>query len=420
MNIDNNSSLGNDSGGPDDYQNHQEGMSVSSSRSHSSDSSSLDSRSFHSQFPDSHSSDYKPFAENSSSSSFEAPSVEKHVSSQKRISPKKWWKSPFVLWTLIFLALISCLWLPTNYAVESPGPTFNVLGVTNQGNTLSPIISIGNPVPKENNSPPNKKNKKDKKTKENKTDSAPQSSAPLEILMVTINAEGIIGKPVPVWQAIGDFFNSQRNVIPKEAIRENNTSLQQFEQKEKAEMTDSQNSAIAAAMKEIQTLQSKSIDGSEIRIAQTTVGGPSAGLAYALGVVEKIMQDPHKNELLHQSDSSKLMTHNFRTLNVAYKSTHTRYGESVIASNETFKRPLIVAATGVISPEGAISQVGGLRLKLLAAHQAGAQWMFVPQSEYTSIEAYIPNGLKVIPVSTLGQAYQELQRIKGSSGDITK
>jgi Lon-like protease len=76
-----------------------------------------------------------------------------------------------------------------------------------------------------------------------------------------------------------------------------------------------------------------------------------------------------------------------------------------------------VAATGTIDPQGDVGQVGGVQGKTVAVEKAGAQVFFVPKAEYPDAESVAQGHMKVVPVSTLGQVLQTLQRSYG--GDLS-
>jgi Lon-like protease len=100
------------------------------------------------------------------------------------------------------------------------------------------------------------------------------------------------------------------------------------------------------------------------------IGGPSAGLAFTLAILDAL-------------SSGKLT------------GGHT------------------VAATGTISPSGHVGEVGGVQQKTVAVQRAGAQVFFVPAAEFRQAAHVARKGLRVIPVSTLQQALRTLQRDYG-------
>jgi Lon-like protease len=76
-----------------------------------------------------------------------------------------------------------------------------------------------------------------------------------------------------------------------------------------------------------------------------------------------------------------------------------------------------VAATGTIDPQGDVGQVGGVQEKTVAVKNAGAQVFFVPKAEYPDAESVAHGHMKIIPVTSLGQVLQTLQRSYG--GDLS-
>jgi len=104
------------------------------------------------------------------------------------------------------------------------------------------------------------------------------------------------------------------------------------------------------------------------------IGGPSAGLAFTLGILDAL--------------SNGRLTGGHR-----------------------------VAATGTIDPRGDVGQVGGVQEKTVAVEKAGAQVFFVPQAEYVDAKSVASNKLQIVPVSSLGQVLETLQQRYG--GDLS-
>jgi PDZ domain-containing protein len=104
----------------------------------------------------------------------------------------------------------------------------------------------------------------------------------------------------------------------------------------------------------------------EIGIALENVGGPSAGLMFALGVVDKLTP-----------------------------------GEVTGG--------LVVAGTGTISAAGEIGSIGGVRHKMHGAKKDGAEVFLAPAGNCGDILGHEPDGLLVIPVATLADAIEALE-----------
>jgi PDZ domain-containing protein len=108
-----------------------------------------------------------------------------------------------------------------------------------------------------------------------------------------------------------------------------------------------------------------------VSINVTNIGGPSAGLAMTLGVIDVL-------------DSGSLT------------GGHT------------------VAATGTIDAQGDVGDVGGVAQKTIAVENAGATIFFVPPQEYKAAMSEDRPGLKVYAVSNLDQVLKILAAHGGS------
>ena len=97
-----------------------------------------------------------------------------------------------------------------------------------------------------------------------------------------------------------------------------------------------------------------------------TVGGPSAGLMFTLGLIDKLAP------------------------------------EDLAAGKH-------IAGTGTIDPEGKVGPIGGIRQKLAGARNAGAELFLMPKSHCTEAAGHIPDGLTVTPVETVDEAVAALK-----------
>jgi Lon-like protease len=106
-----------------------------------------------------------------------------------------------------------------------------------------------------------------------------------------------------------------------------------------------------------------------VKINLADVGGPSAGLMFALGIVDKLTP-----------------------------------------GNLTGGR--FIAGTGEIRPNGVIAPIGGIQQKMAGARAAGATIFLTPADNCANTAGAVPTGLRVVRVSTLAQAISDLQAIK--------
>jgi Lon-like protease len=116
--------------------------------------------------------------------------------------------------------------------------------------------------------------------------------------------------------------------------------------------------------------------GVNLSITTQGIGGPSAGLAFALGAIDA------------------LTTHNITG-----------------GAN--------VAATGQIDPSGAIEDVGGVTQKTITVERQGAHYFIVPRGEAPdALKAAKGHDLKIVPVDTLDQALTFLKSIGGDLSGV--
>ncbi|HSC92481.1 MAG TPA: S16 family serine protease [Gaiellaceae bacterium] len=107
----------------------------------------------------------------------------------------------------------------------------------------------------------------------------------------------------------------------------------------------------------------------DVRIDAGPVGGPSAGLPFALEVLEKLGKDADHG--------------------------------------------LDIAATGEIELDGSVGPVGGLKQKTIAAKDAGVDLFLVPAGENAAEARRHANGLRIVPVRTFQQALRALATAAG-------
>ena len=99
------------------------------------------------------------------------------------------------------------------------------------------------------------------------------------------------------------------------------------------------------------------------------VGGPSAGMMFALGIIDKLAQP---------------------------SLTGGRH----------------VAGTGEIDPAGAVGPIGGIVQKLIGARDNGATLFLAPAGNCNEVVGHIPPGLTVARVATLDDALKALADVR--------
>ena len=112
-----------------------------------------------------------------------------------------------------------------------------------------------------------------------------------------------------------------------------------------------------------------------VDIALEEVGGPSAGLMFALGIIDKLGPD---------------------------SLTGGRY----------------VAGTGEISPDGVVGPIGGIQQKVVAAREKGAELFLVPAANCPDAVANAPAGLRLARIGTLDDALAALEAVRGGGEPV--
>jgi PDZ domain-containing protein len=108
-----------------------------------------------------------------------------------------------------------------------------------------------------------------------------------------------------------------------------------------------------------------------VHINVGSVGGPSAGLAFALDVMEEL-------------------------------------GRDVVHGHK-------VAATGELFADGSVGPIGGIKQKTIGARQAGVDAFLVPAGDNAKDARKHADGLRIIPVETFPQALHALATLGSST-----
>jgi len=113
----------------------------------------------------------------------------------------------------------------------------------------------------------------------------------------------------------------------------------------------------------------------DITIQLDNVGGPSAGMMFALGMIDTLTP-----------------------------------GEMTGGEN--------IAGTGTIDAAGEVGAIGGIRQKLYGARDAGAEWFLAPASNCDEVVGHVPSGIEVFSVETLDDAQTAVEAI--ADGDTSE
>ncbi|MFE0010938.1 S16 family serine protease, partial [Streptomyces erythrochromogenes] len=70
-----------------------------------------------------------------------------------------------------------------------------------------------------------------------------------------------------------------------------------------------------------------------------------------------------------------------------------------------------IAGTGTITADGKVGAVGGVALKTQAARRDGASVFLVPRDECADAQSELPEGLQLVPVTSLTDAVNALRAL---------
>lgn len=112
----------------------------------------------------------------------------------------------------------------------------------------------------------------------------------------------------------------------------------------------------------------------DISIFIENVGGPSAGLMFALGIIESLTEEDLTN------------------------------GH-------------IIAGTGTMALDGMVGPIGGVVQKMHGSARDGADYFLIPADNCAEAVGHIPSGLREIPVETLDDAQQYITAIGAGQAD---
>ena len=169
------------------------------------------------------------------------------------------------------------------------------------------------------------------------------------------------------FQLLNAWADGNIVVMPRNALYDNGEKADVAKKRQLKEMTDSQVNAALAAwnfISEIPGHAKPTWNENDVKITLENTGGGSAGLAFSLALIAKTA-DPN-----------------------------------LINGRK-------IAATGTISENGKVGEIGGVDQKIISASRRGVQIFLMPKESCSSLSKH-PKGMKIYAVSTLSQAVHAL------------
>jgi len=318
-------------------------------------------------------------------------------------------------------AIAVSVFVPVPYVILGPGPTLNTLG----SSSGTPLIKIsGHPT-------------------------YPTSG---HLNMVTVSYAGGPGIRLNIFRALAAWLNPDEAVVPQSELFPPGQTAQQSQQQDTAEMTGSQQTATAAALTQLHIPYA-----TEVVVVQTVSGYPASGVLKAGDVITAVDGRPVTGPssltgLIYAHPAGRTLTvtidRNGTTQQVRV-GTKESGGHPVmgVEIQEQYKFPFsvtisvgniggpsagmmfalgiidkltkldlaggrFIAGTGEITAAGQVQAIGGIQQKMVAARDAGATIFLTPASNCSDTTGAVPAGLRLVKVSTLTQAVDDLQDIK--------
>lgn len=328
-----------------------------------------------------------------------------------------------------FLLLSGLMVVPSPYVVKSPGPTRDTLGEVNAEN----LISIDGTT----------------------YDSTGQ------LRLTTVGVAGGPGYRVNFAQVLRGWLDSSRAVYPVETVFPKNVSQDEIDQQNQAEMVSSQEEATYAALTELgydvttiikvqevlqgspllsmleQGDQMVKLNGTAIEsydqlLSMLDLIAPESEVTLAVlrnGSEHSFTVKTLSNET---KDAQGNVTGKGSRLGVALKlefdfpvavdiriediggpSAGTMFAlgimEQLTQGDQTNGH--IIAGTGTIDTQGKVGAIGGIQQKMHGALRDGAQYFLAPATNCDEVVGAVPDGLQVVKVSTLAEAWTAVEKI---------
>lgn len=334
---------------------------------------------------------------------------------------------------LAFLVLgigsLLAVWsFPTPYVIEQPGPAYNVLG-TDSGKQ---IISV-----------------------ENATSYA--TSGSLDLLTVQIAGNR---SKTPSWlEILNAWMDPSKSVVPIDEIFPANQTVEQSTAESTAMMEQSQQEAIAVALKNLGYQVPV-----QLYVSEVTKNSPSSGQIVAADFVQKVngakvATIEELRQKVNQYDGKNPLTVELlrngepKTFSITPKKDETGAYRIGIMVGYKYDFPVKVklkladvggpsggmmfalgiydkltpgqltggkdiAGTGTIDGAGVVGPIGGIQQKMFGARKAGAQFFLAPKDNCSEVVGHIPTGLRVFKVTNFKDALTAVESI-GSGADLS-
>ena len=245
-------------------------------------------------------------------------------------------------WSLIAFSAIGLVWgsqQQAPFVIEAPGSVTNVLGKNDGVEVLQ-----GN---------------------------FPDEESVGAIDMLTVSLYGHPGMTPTFYDVLQALFSEDQAIYPLELVYPEGSSFEKENEASQKDLVDSSNSALVAAQ---MVLPEGLVEKAEAKVVLENVGGPSGGLAFALGFIDKLTPGSLTG------------------------------GKSL-------------AVTGTIDDKGTVGEIGGIQQKIYAAKRNGDEFLLMPLGNCSDLTAAHLQLIQVIPIGDLKEAMAAVKVIS-ADGDI--
>ena len=310
--------------------------------------------------------------------------------------------------------------IPAPYVLESPGPTFNTIGEIGD----SPLITI-----------------KGEQT-------YPTAG---ELALTTVFVSGGPNGAVNMGEVVASWLDPEAAVLPVDFVYPPGTTRGEIQEGNAAAMTSSQESAVAAALDQLEIPFTE-----ELSVAGVMEDAPAEGILETGDILlsvdgTEVTDVESLREALNETDGAPARITVRRdgqeqTLEVtpvlgengtyqmgAYLSIDFTFPFEVEIALENvggasagmmFALGIIdkltpgeltegrnFAGTGTIDADGRVGPIGGIEQKMVGAAAAGAEFFLAPEANCDEVVGNIPEGLEVVSVETLDQALNAVETL---------
>jgi PDZ domain-containing protein len=340
--------------------------------------------------------------------------------------------------TLIFASVLILVlgmvgaFIPVPYVALRPGPTTNTLGQLGK----VPLIQISG------------------------AKTYPKSG---HLNFVTVAYQGGPGNRIDLFTALRGWVDPDVAIVPEEAIFPKNVPTKKVEQENTAEMADSQESATAAALHELNMPMTTTVVVDSVQQGLPATGKLRPGDQIVAVDGTQIKQVPQVSTVIGKHKPGQTVKFTIRragkdssvdvgTVASPDKSTPGKPVVGVVL-REKFQFPVqvkisvgdvggpsaglmfslgiydkltpqeitggkFIAGTGTITPEGQVGPIGGIQQKMVAARHAGATIFLTPTQNCADAVASAPKGLRLVRVDTMHGALQALSALRSGHGSV--